>query len=61
MTALEPGTFKPPEVIMHPVSGGRQIEDASKLDYSEAPIELTAEDRTLVEAPPVGVTLAATR
>lgn len=49
MTALEPGTFKPLEVIMHPVPGGRQIEDASKLDYSEASIELTAEDRTFIQ------------
>ncbi|AWG64741.1 hypothetical protein DDT46_13675 [Mycobacteroides abscessus] len=49
MTALEPGTFKPLEVIMHPVPGGREIEDVSKLDYAEAPIELSAEDRTFIQ------------
>ncbi|MBV5244374.1 nucleoid-associated protein [Mycolicibacterium sp. PAM1] len=49
MAALEAGTFKPVEVIMHPVPSGRGNEDGSPLEYSEAPIELNAEDSAFIQ------------
>jgi hypothetical protein len=49
VAALEAGTFKPVEVIMHPVPNGHGTEGDSQLEYSEAPIELNAEDSAFIQ------------
>jgi hypothetical protein len=49
VTALQAGTFTPIEVIMHPVPNGHGTEDDSQLEYSEAPIELNAEDSAFIQ------------
>lgn len=51
MATFDAGSFKPVEVIMHPVPKGRAPQDGSDtIRYSEAPIAFTGEDRAFIQA-----------
>jgi 37-kD nucleoid-associated bacterial protein len=50
VAVVDAGTFKPVEVIMHPIPRGKAPDDGSDpILYSEAPIVLSADDRAFMQ------------